>query len=103
MPWFYAGAGIAAVTLALLALANRRLGISTGFEDLCSLVLIQPYFQRIAVLSGRVWRLPFLAGLFLGGVVSAVLGGGWHPTWELGRFDRVIGFGPAGKVGWSSA
>ena len=35
--WAVAGAAIAAITLALLFLANRRLGISTGFEDVCSL------------------------------------------------------------------
>ena len=37
--WAVAGAAIAAITLALLAVGNRRLGISTGFEDVCSLVL----------------------------------------------------------------
>ena len=49
--WAAAGAGIAAVTVALLWIANRRLGISTGFEDVCSLVLSQPYFRRGAVRS----------------------------------------------------
>jgi uncharacterized membrane protein YedE/YeeE len=44
--------------------------------------------------------LPFLGGLLLGGVASAVLGGGWSPTWALGRFDDLIGLGPAGKVAW---
>jgi len=99
--WAWAGAGIAAVTLALLFLANRRLGISTGFEDLCSLALPLPYFQRRPLTSARTWRLPFVGGLVLGGVLSAVLGGGgWTPTWALGVFDEVIGFGPAGKVMW---
>ncbi len=46
MHWAVAGGGIALVTLTLLYLANRRLGISTGFEDLCSLVLPGPYFRR---------------------------------------------------------
>ena len=36
----------------------------------------------------------------LGGVLSAVLGGGWSPTWALGMFDRAIGWGPPGKVVW---
>src|SRR5207237_5808539 len=94
--WLAAGAGIAAITLALLLIANRRLGISTGFEDLCSLVLAQPYFRRTVIVNGRPWRLPFLFGLTLGGFLSAVLGGGWHPTWALGMFDDVVGFGPAG-------
>ena len=98
--WALAGIGIAGVTLALLLLANRRLGISTGFEDICSLALPLPYFQRAAVTSGRGWRLPLLAGLVLGGFLSAVLGGGWQPTWALGLFDEAIGLGPAGKLAW---
>jgi uncharacterized membrane protein YedE/YeeE len=98
--WALAGLGIAGVTLALLLLGNRRLGISTGFEDICSLALPAPYFRRSAVLSGRGWRLPLLSGLVLGGALSAALGGGWEPIWALGVFDRAIGFGPAGKVAW---
>ena len=98
--WAVAGAGIAAVTLLLLFVANIRLGISTGLEDVCSLVLDQPYFRRGILQSGRGWPLPFLIGLFLGGVASAVLGGGWHPTWALGLFDQVVGWGPAGKLLW---
>ena len=98
--WAWAGAGIAAVTLLLLFLGNRRLGISTGFEDLCSLALPMPYFQRRALTSARTWRLPFVGGLVLGGMLSAVLGGTWTPTWNLGVFDEAIGFGPAGKVMW---
>jgi uncharacterized membrane protein YedE/YeeE len=101
--WAVAGAGIAAVTVSLLLIANRRLGISTGFEDVCSLVLNAPYFRRGAVRSGRIWRLPLLAGLVLGGFASALTGGGWSPTWDLGMFDSSIGWGPAGKVAWMFA
>jgi len=98
--WVVAGAGIAAVTLALLFIANRRLGISTGLEDVCSFVLPAPYFARDAVRSARQWRLPFIVGLVLGGFLSAVLGGGFAPTWDLGMFDQVIGFGHPGKLAW---
>ena len=100
MHWAVAGAAIAAVTLTLLFVASRRLGISAGFEDVCSLVLQQPYFKRGSVRSGREWRLPLLAGLVLGGFLSAALGGGWEPTWALGMFDRAIGLGPGGKLAW---
>ena len=95
--WTVAGLAIAGVTLALLGVASRRLGVSTGFEDICSLVLRTPYFGRSAIRSGRAWRLPLLAGLVLGGFLSATLGGGWSPTWDLGVFDRAVGLGPAGK------
>ena len=98
--WFAAGGGIAAVTLILLYAGNRRLGISSGFDDVCSLVLPQAYFRRGAVRSGRPWRLPFLAGLVAGGFISAALDGDWTPTWQLGVFDSAIGFGPAGKLAW---
>lgn len=98
--WALAGGGVAGVTLALLLVGSRRLGISTGFEDVCSLVLRVPYLRRSAVTSGRAWRLPLLAGLLIGGFLSAVTGGGWTPTWDLGVFDRAIGLGPAGKLAW---
>ena len=101
--WAVAGLGISFVTITLLAVANRRLGVSTGFEDICSLVLDAPYFKRSAVTQGRPWRLPMLLGLLLGGVRSAVLGGGWAATWDLGMFDTEIGWGPAGKVAWMFA
>jgi uncharacterized membrane protein YedE/YeeE len=98
--WAVAGASIALITLTLLFVANRRLGVSSGLEDICSVVLAGPYFRRGAITSGRVWRFPFLAGLVAGGVLSAILGGGWSPTWALGIFDERIAFGPAGKVAW---
>ena len=100
MHWAVAGTAIAAITLLLLYLGNRRLGISTGFEDLCSLVLQRPYFLRASVRASRTWRLPFLAGLVLGGFLSAAFGGGWHPTWSLGMFDQAVAFGPSGKLAW---
>ena len=64
------------------------------------MVLDAPYFLRDEVLSGRVWRMPFLGGLVIGGALSAVLAGGWSPSWALGRFDTVIGLGVAGKIAW---
>lgn len=98
--WALAGLGIAGVTLALLYLGNRRLGISTGFEDLCAMVVRAPYFSREGLVSGGAWRLPFLLGLMLGGALSAALGGSWHLTWDLGMFDQAIGLGRMGKLAW---
>jgi uncharacterized protein len=101
--WAVAGAAIAAITLALLFVTNRRLGISSGFEDICSLALPLPYFRRRSLLSNRAWRLPFVIGLLIGGFVSAVSSGVWRPTLALGLFDERIGFGPAGKLAWMFA
>lgn len=98
--WALAGAGIAMITLCLLFLANRRLGISTGFEDVCSLMVTLPYFRRSSVRSGRRWRLPFVAGLVMGGFLSAALNGAWMPIWDLGMLDQALALGHAGKLAW---
>jgi uncharacterized membrane protein YedE/YeeE len=98
--WAFGGAGIAAVTLALLYVGNRRLGVSTGFENICSLVVRAPYFTRKSLIESNDWRLPLLAGLVVGGVLSAAFGGGWEVTWALGRFDDQIGWDHAGKLLW---
>ena len=101
--WAVAGAGIGALTLVLLLVGKRRLGVSTGFENVCALVMRAPYFRRESLVASHAWRLPLLAGLVLGGALSAVLGGGWSPTWDLGVFDAAIGWGEGDKVVWMFA
>lgn len=103
MPWWLAGAAIGLITLVLLWTTGRRLGISGGYENLCAQVSDQPYFRRPALVGPGSWRLPFLAGLLLGGLLSALLGGGWHPTWALGLWDRSLGAGPWVKSLWMFA
>jgi uncharacterized membrane protein YedE/YeeE len=99
-PWWLGGLAIGAITLGLLWVTNKRLGISTGFENVCGLVVRAPYFRRSEIAGSNGWRLPFLGGLVLGGFLSAVAGGGWAPIWDLGIFDTAIGLGPAGKLVW---
>ena len=103
MHWLLAGASIAAVTLTLLYVGNRRLGISSGFDDLCSLALRAPYFQRTSLLAARRWRLPFLAGLVIGGWLSASLAHGWSLTWSVPMLDQALALGRLGKVAWMFA
>lgn len=101
--WAAGGALISLVTVALLFVGNRQLGVSSSFDDICSLVVNTAYFRRETLLAGGSWRFPLLGGLLLGGVLSAVLGGGWEPTWALGRFDEAIGWSAGGKVMWMFA
>ncbi|MBI5507961.1 MAG: YeeE/YedE family protein [Deltaproteobacteria bacterium] len=102
-PWngFLTGAVLGVITLVLLWVANRRLGISTGLEDVCALVSRRPYFQREEVSGSGRWRLVFFVGLVLGGVLSkATSPGGYDTYWTLGMFDQVIGWGVAAKCAW---
>ena len=41
-----------------------------------------------------------MGGLLLGGLLSAVLDGGWRPTWALGMLDARARLSPAGKLAW---
>jgi len=100
MNWAVAGLGIALVVLAVLLVSGKRLGVSTGFESVCSLVVSHDYFRRAALQGSNPWRMPFLVGLIAGGAISAWLSGGWSPTWDLGMFDTHIGLGQVGKVAW---
>lgn len=98
--WSIVGVAIAALMLLLLYVTNVALGMSTGFESMCSLVSDRPYFRRPGLTKTNARRLTMFAGLFAGGVLSAQLGGGWTTTWDLGRFDELISSSPGVKVAW---
>ena len=101
-PWHWAvgGGAIGLITLTLLYIGNRRLGVSTGFENLCAIVVNAPYFRRPSVKGSNSWRLPLLGGMLIGGFISALSTGGREPFWDLGMFDSEIGWGAPGKVVW---
>jgi len=101
--WALGGSVIALVTVVLLAVTNIRLGISGSFENVCSFVVRVPYLMRPDVASSHRWRLPFLAGLVLGGFLAAASTVGWSATWNLGLLDRTFGLGIAGKIIWMFA
>jgi hypothetical protein len=101
--WALAGAGIGVITLVLLFATSHRLGISSGFEDICSLVLRTPYLRRTEVLTGRTWRLPFLVGLVIAGALSVATSRGSTlaasaSSWNLGRLDAAFGWRPPAKL-----
>lgn len=97
--WAIAGAAIAAITLILQVVGKRSLGLSSGLEDLCSLASANPVFAQTAA-EGRAWRMPFLAGLVIGGALSAGLGGDWQMLWRAEPLDAFSHFSPAAKVAW---
>ncbi len=98
--WAAGGAVIAFVTLVLLAVTNRRLGISGSFENVCSLAVRLPYLVRAEVVRSHGWRLPFLGGLVAGGFLAVATTSGWSPTWNLGLLDQTFALGVVGKSIW---
>lgn len=97
--WALGGLGIALITLTLQFVGNRSLGLSSGLEDVCALGSDDETFAATAA-EGRAWRMPFLAGLLLGGVASALLAGGWSPVWSVEPLDRAFHLSPVAKAAW---
>jgi uncharacterized protein len=81
-PFWVGGLAIGGFVVTFLVVANRMLGVSTGFED-AGAALVDPKARRS-------WRLPFVGGIALGGLLSALLSGGGHATFAMGRFDTAL-------------
>jgi len=88
-PWWIGGAAIGAFVLLFLRFEHKLLGVSTGYSDLCAL----PYDRG----ARSSWRIPFIAGIVLGGLASVLLGGG-SPSFAMGAFDTIWGANPAVKI-----
>lgn len=89
-PWWAAGIGIGLVVVALAALANRPLSVTTGFGNLCALTSRQPYFQRAEFGASGRWRLELLAGIVIGAALSALLAGGFGDGEAMGSLALVV-------------
>ena len=81
--WWAAGLGLGITALALAWFTGRRLGVTGGFEDACSLVTKDSAFHS----SPSHWKFYFILGLPLGGFLANM--GHWSWTWLYGRLDGI--------------
>lgn len=83
-PWWAAGAGIGLTAVALAWATGRKLGVTGGFEDACSvLTRDRGSFEP----SPSRWKIWFILGLPLGGFLANA--GDWNWTWLYGRLDTI--------------
>jgi uncharacterized membrane protein YedE/YeeE len=73
-------------------LSGRALGVSTGFGNLCSCFSRAGFFHRGEYATPDNWRLWFLLGLPLGGLIAALTSPGEIvASFSLGEmYDRVL-------------
>ena len=96
-PWpaWVAGGLIGALVVLLAWVMGKGFGVSSSYGTLCSLVSGIPFFKK-KPFSER-WRLWFIAGLPLGGLLSVALAGDLHPKFHIGQFESVFGDNPIVK------
>lgn len=82
-PWFVAGPLIGLLVVGLLWVANKPFGALGGYIELTEWA-----GERR---SGPGWRTFFALGIAAGGLLSALVGPGVHPTFAYGSFDRLFG------------
>lgn len=80
-PWYVAGPLLGAVTVALLLVGNRALGMSGTFRSVCAIVAPRRVaFFHFDWRGSGGWNLVFAAGVALGGFVGVHLLGGGEPA-----------------------
>lgn len=91
-PGWVGGLAIGLYLLAQHWVSNRPLGCSLSYGSVCALVSNVPYFRSGEFASRNNWRLWFLLGLPLGGLVALLTSGAeWKPQWSMGRYyDAVL-------------
>ena len=91
-PWWAAGVAIGGLVLAMGWSLHRPLGVSSGYVDACGALGDAS--------CRRSWRLPFLAGIVVGGALAGWAAGA-VPHWGAGPLDGVLGEGlSVAKLAW---
>lgn len=91
-PGWVGGMAIGLYLLAQHWISNRPLGCSLSYGSMCAFVSNIPYFRSGEFVSRNTWRLWFLLGLPLGGLVARLTSGAdWELQWSMGRYyDAVL-------------
>lgn len=86
------GIGIGAYALLQFVVTGHPLGVSTAFGNVCGIVTKTPFFRKGEFSEPLNWRLWFILGIPLGGLIAALTSGGpWIPSFSLGDlYDSVL-------------
>lgn len=88
---FAGGAAIGLYMLLQYVLTGKALGVSTGYGNVCGMVSKTKFFHTGKFKELNNWRLWFLIGLPLGGLIALLTSGGsFEPTLSMGLYDTVM-------------
>lgn len=101
-PAWAAGAAIGTFAFLQRWVTNEPLGCSSSFGNVCARMGSSlPMFQEKSFHRSTDWRIWFVVGIFLGGLLSNLNGGGWTTHEQLGPFyDALLPDGTAERIVW---
>ena len=95
-PAWLGGLAIGMFVVLLAWVTGKALGVSSSYGTLCSMVSGLSYFREKPY-SER-WRLWFVVGIPLGGLLSTLLAGDAHVRDRVGLFETYFGESYAAKT-----
>ncbi len=96
-PWWVAGPVLGLVVILTAWLGGKGLGVSTAYGSVCATASRLSFFRQRQF--HEWWRVWFVAGLPLGGLAAAALGGWFAPGLHYGSLDALTGGSLAAKAG----
>jgi uncharacterized membrane protein YedE/YeeE len=82
LAWYIAGPGIGLCVVALYALINQRMGVTTSYQTIVQIVARYPIRDT--------WRVWFFLGLLGGSFLGVLLQGGPHLTTGYGALGALV-------------
>jgi len=82
LAWYIAGPMIGLCVVALYALINQRMGVTTSYQSIAQVLTRRPVGER--------WRVWFFLGLVGGSFLAAMLQGGPRLTSSYGALSAVV-------------
>ncbi|HCU07450.1 MAG TPA: hypothetical protein DF480_00515 [Clostridiales bacterium] len=102
-PWWLGGIAIGLLVPLMYYFLNTALGVSTGYGNLVKLFLPHSKLKWLNTATYTKifnWRFYFIAGMILGGFLSARFSGGALLTAEMGLFTQQVQWPFAGYAAW---
>lgn len=88
-PFWLSGFAIGFLVVLFAWIAGKAFGVSSSYGSVCGVVSKNSFFKSKPF--GERWRLWFLLGFPLGGLLSTALTGRLQPTFRLASFEALFG------------